>query len=117
VLKIYHRIIFPKFNISFSSLTCVDITGSGDEIADLEAKIDNLMGKTPQGELACLMCGRTSNVKQNIRNHIETHVAKQGFTCADCGKLYRTRNSLNVHRSKHHKLEGDGSGHTLQYAN
>jgi len=76
---------------------------SQGELAQLDAKIDSLLGSTDSGQLQCLMCGKTSNVRWNIRNHIETHVAKSGFNCDLCGKQYRTRNSLNVHKSKHHK--------------
>ena len=76
---------------------------SPGELAQLDAKIDSLLGSTDSGQLQCLMCGKTSNVRWNIRNHIETHVAKSGFNCDLCGKQYRTRNSLNVHKSKHHK--------------
>jgi len=81
------------------------LEGRQDEAKDgsLDAKIDSLMGKTAAGELQCLMCGRTSNVRQNIRNHIETHVASAGFPCDLCGKQYKTRNSLNKHKSLYHK--------------
>merc|ERR1711892_82210 len=81
------------------------VEGQQDEAKDssLDAKIDSLMGKTAAGELQCLMCGRTSNVRQNIRNHIETHVASAGFPSDLCGKQYKTRNSLNKHKSLYHK--------------
>ena len=69
----------------------------------LDAKIDSLLSQTTAGELLCLMCGRTSTVRQNIRNHIETHVASAGFSCDLCGKQYKTRNSLNKHKSFYHK--------------
>ena len=69
----------------------------------LDARIDSLVTKTETGELQCMICGKTSTVRQNIRNHIETHVAKDGFHCDLCGKLFKTRNSRSVHKSLHHK--------------
>jgi len=86
---------------------------SQGDLAQLDSKIDSLLGSTESGQLQCLMCGKTSNVRWNIRNHIETHVAKEGFTCDHCGKQYRTRNSLNVHKSKHHK-SGQEDNHFRQ---
>ena len=69
----------------------------------LDAQIDSLVSKTATGELQCSICGKTSNVRQNIRNHIETHVARDGFQCDLCGKQFKTRNSRSVHKSLHHK--------------
>ena len=69
----------------------------------LDYKIESLITKTSIGELQCMICGKTSTVRQNIRNHIETHVANGGFNCDLCGKLFKTRNSRSVHKSLHHK--------------
>jgi DNA-directed RNA polymerase subunit RPC12/RpoP len=79
---------------------------SAREVAELEARIDALLRKTPDGSsYLCRYCGKTGGTRQNIRNHIETHVATAGFICTICGKHYRTRNSLNVHRSGQHREE------------
>jgi hypothetical protein len=69
----------------------------------MDAKIDSLVRKSETGELQCMVCGKTSTVRQNIRNHIETHVASEGFHCDFCGKQFKTRNSLNNHESLYHK--------------
>jgi len=76
---------------------------NGTKDGAVDAKIDSLLGKSESGLLQCLVCGKTSNIKQNIRNHIETHVATEGFTCNFCGKPFKTRNSLNNHKSLYHK--------------
>ena len=69
----------------------------------LDARIDSLVSKSSTGELQCMVCGKTSTVRQNIRNHVETHVANEGFNCEICGKQFKTRNSRSVHKSLHHK--------------
>ena len=75
----------------------------GSKDGTLDYKIETLITKTSIGELQCMICGKTSTVRQNIRNHIETHVASGGFNCDLCGKLFKTRNSRSVHKSLHHK--------------
>jgi len=77
--------------------------GDGNKDGSLDAKIEALVSKTSTGELQCMICGKSSTVRQNIRNHIETHVASDGFYCDLCGKLFKTRNSRSVHKSLHHK--------------
>jgi len=76
-------------------------TKDGD--STLDAKIDSLITRTDTGDLCCMVCGRSSNNRTNIRNHVETHVADVRFNCDLCGKQYKTRNSLSVHKSLHHK--------------
>ena len=45
-------------------------------------------------------CEKTSNKKQNIKEHMETHKKNnKTYPCAFCGKMYQTTNSLNVHMS------------------
>jgi hypothetical protein len=68
----------------------------------LDKKIEGLLGHGAGGELQCLVCGKLGNVRQNMRNHIETHVGEM-VHCELCGKQFKTRNSLNVHRSTKHK--------------
>ena len=68
----------------------------------LDAKIDSLISSSGGGELVCLVCGKRSTVKQNMRNHVETHLEGVSFNCDICMKQYKTRNSLNVHKSLHH---------------
>ena len=72
--------------------------GYGDADAALDAQIDSMID-----HLTCLVCGKTASKLQNLRNHVETHVAGVKFSCELCGKQFKTRNSLNVHRSNFHK--------------
>jgi len=86
---------------------------SGD-LAALDKKIESLMGRAAGGELQCLVCGKLGSVRQNMRNHIETHVGEV-VSCEMCGKQFKTRNSLNVHRSTKHKPIGQQQGNNQQY--
>ena len=70
--------------------------------ARLDKKIESLTGQTENGELQGFICGKLGQVRQNMRNHIETHVGEV-VACELCGKQFKTRNSLNVHRSTKHK--------------
>ena len=73
------------------------VDGYSDDAA-LDAQIDSMID-----HLTCLVCGKTASKLQNLRNHVETHVAGVKFSCELCGKQFKTRNSLNVHRSNFHK--------------
>ena len=46
----------------------------------------------------CISCGKTSSQGIDIKRHIEArHLSFPGFNCSNCGKLYKTRNSLRNH--------------------
>ena len=89
------------------------------DLVALDKKIESLMGRTDGGELQCLVCGKLGTVRQNMRNHIETHVGEV-VSCELCGKQFKTRNSLNVHRSTKHKpapaVHQQGADHHYGYA-
>ena len=57
---------------------------------------------------SCKICGKASNFykKQNIMNHTETHLGGISYTCpySDCGKSFRSKNSLSCHKSVYHKI-------------
>lgn len=79
-------------------------------MAALDKKIESLMGRASDGGLQCLVCGKGGTVRQNMRNHIETHVGEV-VSCELCGKQFKTRNSLNVHKSTKHKVGGNQQNH------
>ena len=57
----------------------------------------------------CTMCGKSSSVKPNIVNHVESVHFPNLFiyTCKFCGKEYNAKNSLNVHISTNHRQRED----------
>jgi len=71
--------------------------------SSLDDKIESLICRNESGEMSCMVCGKIGNNKTNMKNHVETHVAGSKFNCEICGKQFKTRNSLNVHKSLFHK--------------
>nr|ACO15552.1 Longitudinals lacking protein-like [Caligus clemensi] len=52
----------------------------------------------------CKMCEYTSPRRDTMRSHVEAmHIITDGFECAICGKIYKTRNSLKTHKIRTHK--------------
>jgi len=54
------------------------------------------------GLLQCNFCGKTDKSKQNLLNHVETHL-NNSYICSKCNKFFKTKNSLSVHLSRTHK--------------
>ena len=73
---------------------------------DLETLDQNIKDLTEnQGErCSCKVCGKSisgRNRRQNMADHVETHIEGLSFKCLQCGKLYRTRNLLRSHQLKY----------------
>ena len=56
-----------------------------------------------RGQYVCKLCGKTSNLSRNLKNHIETHMEGLEFQCKLCEKKCKTRAMLAMHVSKYHK--------------
>jgi len=63
--------------------------------------MQEMMVSTEEG-LQCKTCGKLSKTKQNLRKHIETHMPSASHPCTYCGKIYRSTNSLQSHKSRQH---------------
>ena len=64
------------------------------------------------GSYRCTVCGKTSdsdkhqkNKKNNMMNHVETHLEGLTYCCPLCQKIFRSKNSLSKHKSAYHKLD------------
>ena len=59
--------------------------------------------KNEAGLLCCCDCDFSSQFLTNVKNHIEAkHLQSecQGYNCANCGKLFKTKNSFQTHKSR-----------------
>jgi len=79
------------------------VWGSGHE--EFGKLIDCLYEKQADGGFACLKCGYSNRLKQNMQKHVETHLDTPGYTCNFCFKQFKTKNSLNTHTSTKHREE------------
>ena len=82
-------------------LLCLEGTESGD-LNDVEGQINQYMENLGPGNFACKICGKTATKTTNIRNHIETHLEGISYPCTICSKSFRSKNSLNNHKSVYH---------------
>ena len=73
-----------------------------DASINLEARIDEKIERK-NGNLRCTVCGKISQNKHVLRNHIETHLGIS-HPCSSCGKYYKTTNSLRKHISTSRRL-------------
>ena len=56
-----------------------------------------------RGQYVCKLCGKTSTLSRNLKNHIETHMEGLEFQCKMCEKKCKTRAMLYMHVSKYHR--------------
>ena len=78
--------------------------GEDLNLEEIEAKLAENIQKEYDGTFSCKVCGK-SGVKhiRNMKNHVETHIEGLSFPCQICGKTFRQRNSLNIHKHRHHR--------------
>ena len=55
------------------------------------------------GGYYCKVCNYESVKKYNVTVHIETHIEGMSYSCSVCHKTFRSRNSLNNHKSIYNK--------------
>ena len=81
-------------------------TVSFNENGELDEKVNSLLTQV-DGTWTCRVCGKTalsnSNGKKNLRKHIEIHIEGISLPCGHCGKILRSRNTLQNHFHTHHK--------------
>ena len=78
---------------------------TASNIEEVDAKIAENILKESDGTFTCLLCGKSgSKRKDNLKKHVETHLEGLSFPCPYCGKIFRSRNALQIHNSRHHRL-------------
>ena len=90
----------------------VVVAGSFSDLntEEIDQKIEQCLVKAKDGTYSCGVCGKAGNLnirpanqKQNMRNHVETHMEGLSFPCQSCDRTFRSRNSLHFHKSKYHR--------------
>ena len=75
---------------------------------EIDRKVDEYIETCEDGSMKCSFCGKVdnckkSNGKQNLRNHVETHIEGISYQCQFCEMTFRSRNSYGAHKSRVHK--------------
>ena len=82
----------------------VNIDAEASNIEEVNQKLQEFIEKDEDGTFSCKLCGKSGvKCKRNLKNHIETHMQGLSFPCQYCGKTFRSRNSLNIHKFRHHR--------------
>ena len=68
---------------------------------EIEKKTTDLFEKK-DGFFYCLACDYKIQYESKMRRHIEVHFEGLSYTCTLCNKEFRSKNSLNKHRSTIH---------------
>ena len=76
--------------------------------AEIDATLNENLEVLEGGHYKCRLCGKDSlgmkrNAKQNMKNHVETHLEGLSYSCQQCGKDFRSKHSLNNHTYSQHK--------------
>jgi len=91
----------PTDTALVSAETFIKTSVNNDE---LDSTVNSMMQKNEQGLWSCNICGKSDKLKQHLRNHIEAkHIEGVSHPCGQCGKQFRSRNSLSCHMSVFHK--------------
>ena len=73
---------------------------------DIKGQIISMLEKTGgdgDNSWKCSVCGKTSNYKQTIERHIETHIQGISYPCNQCGAIKRSSSALSMHITRYHK--------------
>ena len=75
-----------------------------DGSQDLDEKINSIIQRA-DGIWNCTICGKSDKLSNNIKKHAEIHIEGVGRPCGQCGKMLKSRNSLQVHMSRNHSVK------------
>ena len=97
-LKKEKEVMKPR---KLSTSTLVANTFNTEEI---DQQLSENITKGEDGVYSCGYCGKVGDRNVfHMRNHVETHMEGLSFPCQSCDKTFRSRNSLNFHKSKYHR--------------
>ena len=62
---------------------------------------NNPASSSVNGDWCCRVCGKQSRNRSHLMAHVEArHFNTAGFMCPSCQKVYKTRDSLRLHKLK-----------------
>ena len=100
-----NEIIRPRQSASSSVVLAESFLGLN--IEQINQRIEEYLMIAEDGSCSCGVCGKagdnTKNRRQNMRNHVETHMEGLSFPCQSCDKTFRSRESLRVHKNRYHR--------------
>jgi len=74
------------------------------QVEALEQEILEQLTHHSDNSWSCIHCEYTSTSRAPIMAHIEAkHMDSSGIRCAACDKICKTRNALNIHKTRYHK--------------
>ena len=76
--------------------------GDFDTIEKVNAKVEESYSKDDSGVFWCHFCSYQRDHKDHIKKHVETHFDGLALNCDQCGKTYRSRDSLRHHQRRFH---------------
>ena len=83
---------------------------SSTDVSDVRKTVQQYIETDSNGKLKCTICGKEAlgnlhptTARHSLEKHIETHLDGLSFPCQLCGKTFRSRNALNIHRTRNHK--------------
>ena len=75
---------------------------------EINVEVSKLLGRQSipgvGKNFVCKACGKTGELGQNMRTHIETHIHNIAIPCTKCDKIFRTRPALRHHVKKEHDM-------------
>ena len=81
------------------------VVSADTSIEDLKVKIYSMMESIEDGpnKWKCVVCGKESTQKSNMKSHIETHMEGLSYSCNQCDKVNKSYITLAKHVSRHHR--------------
>ena len=86
-----------------SSVDKVIVPVANVDMNEIDNTINQHLEKLAAGEFRCKLCGKGAKGSINMKRHIETHLEGLSYPCQVCGKIFRSRNSLNTHKVTLHR--------------
>ena len=87
------------------SVTFNDDNELKSTMSDFNMKLSCMMNKAQNSDAkvswSCQKCGKTSNDKTRIKNHVECHIEKLLFTCLSCNVKKTHSNGIRYHVRLH----------------